>query len=324
MKRRVLARTLGLLLATACVSSVLADPAYPNKPVKILVGYAAGGPTDMVARMLAIKLQDKLGQPFIVENRAGAGSNIASEAVAAAAPDGYTLLMAAAPITMNVFVYKNLKYHPDKSFEPISQISSSPGVFAVAPNSPFKTVGEVLAYARSNPGRLNYGTTGVGGSQHMATELLQSLTKTKYTHVPYKGASAVLTDLMSGHIDIAFMTASGAMPHLQSGKVKPLAVAGETRLTGLPNLPTFTELGIKGMVSDSWNGLLAPAGTPPSIIRKLFVAVNEVAKSPDFKTKLQTAGAEVIGSSPEEFQKTIRQELVQWEQQFKEIKIELQ
>ena len=324
MKRRVLARTLGLLLANACVSYVLADPAYPNKPVKILVGYAAGGPTDMVARMLAIKLQDKLGQPFIVENRAGAGSNIASEAVAAAAPDGYTLLMAAAPITMNVFVYKNLKYHPDKSFEPISQISSSPGVFAVAPNSPFKTVGEVLAYARSNPGRLNYGTTGVGGSQHMATELLQSLTKTKYTHVPYKGASAVLTDLMSGHIDIAFMTASGAMPHLQSGKVKPLAVAGETRLTGLPNLPTFTELGIKGMVSDSWNGLLAPAGTPPSIIRKLFVAVNEVAKSPDFKTKLQTAGAEVIGSSPEEFQKTIRQELVQWEQQFKEIKIELQ
>lgn len=324
MKRRVFARTISLLLAAGCVAPAVADPAYPNKPVKILVGYSAGGPTDMVARMLATKLQDKLGQPFVVENRAGAGSNLASEAAAAAVPDGYTLLVAAAPITMNVFAYKNLKYHADKSFEPISQISSSPGVLAVAPNSPFKTVDELLAYARSNPGRLNYGTTGLGGSQHMATELLQSLTKTKYTHVPYKGASAVLTDLMSGHIDMAFMTASGAMPHLQAGKVKPLAVAGETRLTSLPKVPTFAELGIKGMVSDSWNGLLAPAGTPPSIIRKLSSAVNEIVKSPEFKSRLQTAGAEVIGSSPEEFKKTIRQELVQWEQQFKEIKIELQ
>lgn len=324
MQRRVIAKTLGLLLATACAVPVMADPAYPAKPVKIIVGYSAGGPTDMVARMLATKLQDKLGQPFVVENRAGAGSNIASEAVAAAAPDGYTLLVAAAPITMNAFAYKNLKYHADKSFEPISHISSSPGVFAVAPNSPIKTIDEFLALARSKPGRLNYGSTGMGGSQHMATELLQSLTKTQFTHVPYKGASAVLTDLIAGHIDFAFMTASGVMPHLQAGKIKPLAVAGTTRLSSLPNVPTFAELGIKGMVSDSWNGLLAPAGTPPSIIRKLSAAVDEAVKSPDFKAKLQGAGADVIGSSPEEFKKTIRQELAHWEQQFKAIKIELQ
>lgn len=297
---------------------------YPVKPVRIVVGYQAGGPTDMVARMVANKLQVSLGQAFVVENRPGAGSNLASEAVASAAPDGYTLLIAAAPLTMNSFVYKNLKFNVKKDFEPISLLSSAPGVLAVSAELPVKNVQELIALAKKTPGVLTYGSSGSGGSQHMFGERLQRLAGIQLIHVPYKGASGALNDLLAGHLDMTFMTSTGSMPYLQSGKVKPLAVAGPTRLSGIPNVPTFAEIGLPDMASDSWNGLLAPAGTSPAIIKKLHAAVVEAMESPDLKGKLESQGAIVKGSTPAEFRKQIDADLKHWEEQFKNTKIDRQ
>lgn len=304
-------------MAPLAFGSACADPNYPSKPVRIIVGYSAGGPTDQVARMVASKLQERFGQAFIVENRAGVGSNIASEAVAAAPADGYTLLLAAAPITMNRFVYQGQKFDAEKSFDPISKLSSAPGVLAVRPGLAVNTVAGLIALAKSSGGiRISYGSTGIGGSQHMAAELLQRLTGMVLTHVPYKGASGVLSDLIAGHIDMAFMTATSAMPNLQAGKIKPLAIAGPRRLSGLPQVPTFAESGLPDMVSDSWNGLLAPAGTPAAIIGQLHEAAVAAINAPDVKDKLQAQGALVIGNSPQAFRAEIREEVAAWAVQF--------
>lgn len=322
MNRRRFSLSAIAMLAAGITGTATADPSYPSKPVRILVGYQAGGPTDLVARLVANKLQESLGQPFVVENRAGAGSNIASEAVAASAPDGYTLLVAAAPITMNGFVYKNLKYNIEKSFEPISMVSSAPGVLAVSPTLPVKSIQELIALAKKQPGKLTYGSTGNGGTQHMAGELFQRLANVQLVHIPYKGASGGLTDLIAGHVDMSFMTSTSSMQYFESGKVRPLAIAGPKRLSGIPNVPTFAELGYPNMVSNSWNGLFAPAGTSPAIVEKLHAAVIKALKSPDIKGKLESQGAILVGNSPEEFRKEIRQEVAHWAEQFKNIKIE--
>lgn len=298
------------------------EPIYPDKPVRIVVGYAPGGPTDMVARLLAAKLQDAMGQPFIVDNKAGAGSNIASEMVATAPADGYTLLVAAAPITMNGFVYKGQKFNVEKSFEAVSKLSSAPGILAVRPTLGVNSVAELIALAKKSDGKLSYGSTGLGGSQHMAGEQLQSLTGIHLTHVPYKGASAAMVDLMAGNIDMAFMTATSAMPNLQAGKIKPLAVAGPARLRGLPKVPTFSEAGFPAMVSDSWNGLFVPAGMPAPIVKKLHGAVAAAMNAPDLKEKLEIQGATVVASSPTEFKAELGQEVAHWKEQFKALKIE--
>ena len=310
------------VLGTGSAASAPADPAWPSRPVRIVVGYSAGGPTDAVARLLANKLQESLGGTFIVENRPGAGSNIASEFVAMAPNDGYTLLVAASPLTMNRFVYKDQKFDPERSFEPISKLSSAPGVLAVRPGLPVKSVNELLALAKQEPGKLTYGSTGIGGTQHMAGELLQRLTGIQMTHVPYKGASLALVDLMAGHVDMAFMTSTGSLPQLQAGKVRPLAVAGPRRLRGLPDVPTFAEAGLPKMLSDSWNGLLAPAGTHSEIIRKLHRAAAAAMNAPDVREALESQGAQIIANSPEEFRAEIHQEVTHWAEQFKHIKIE--
>ena len=323
MRRRFLLLAGGVLAFTSGLAQSQTIQ-YPVKAVRIVVGYQAGGPTDLVARMLATKLQALLGQPFIVENRPGAGSNIASEAVAAAAPDGYTLLMAAAPITMNAYLYKNQKYSVEKSFEPISLISSAPGVLAVSPSFPAKSLQELIAYAKANPQKVNYGTTGNGGTQHMATELMQRLANISLVHVPYKGASGVMADLIAGHVDMAIMTSTSAIAQLQTGRVRALAVTSDKRISSLPDVPTFEEAGLNGMQSDSWNGLLAPAGTPIPIINQLHAAVVEVLKSPDIREKLESQGAVIIGSTPETFRKEIAREVAHWALQFRELKIEAQ
>lgn len=323
MSRRLSLITIASLVA-GFATPTLADPNYPSKPVRIIVGYSAGGPTDTVARLVAAKMQAQLGQPFVVENRAGVGSNVASEAVAAASADGYTLLIAAAPVTMNRFVYKDQKFNVEKSFEPISKLSSAPGVLAVRNGLGVKSAAELIALAKKSPGKLTYGSTGLGGSQHMAGELLQRLSGIQLLHVPYKGASNVLNDLLAGHIDMAFMTATGAMPHLQSGKVTSLAVAGPKRLASLPNVPTVAEVGLPAMISDSWNGLLAPAGTPPAIIKKLHEAAVAALKAPDLKEKLEGQGGLIIGNNPDEFRAELRGEVNWWADQFKSVKIDTQ
>ncbi|PLC49834.1 twin-arginine translocation pathway signal [Pollutimonas subterranea] len=322
MNRRGISLTAVAMFVAAMSGTVGAESSYPSKPVRILVGYQPGGPTDLVARLVASKLQEKLGQPFVVENRPGAGSNIASEAAAVANPDGYTLLMAASPITMNGYVYKNQKYNVETSFEPITIISSAPGILGVSPTLPVNNLKELIELAKNTPEKLTFGSTGHGGSQHMAGELFQQLAGIELLHIPYKGASGVLTDLSAGHVDMSFMTSTSAIPFLETGKVKPLAVAGKTRLAALPDVPTFGELGYPGMLSSSWNALLAPAGTDPDIVKKLHAAAVEAVQAPDIKEKLEPQGAVLIGNSPEEFRKQIGEEVAHWGDQFKKVTLE--
>lgn len=307
-------------LLALCIAAVaaLVPPAshaqadYPAKPVKIVVGYQAGGPTDAVARLVATQLQKALGQPFIVENKPGAGSNLASEMVAAAPPDGYTLMLAAAPITMNGLLYKGLKWDVQKSFEPVSLIMSAPSVLAVAPNVPAKSLQELIALAKKEPGRLSFGSTGNGGTPHVAGEVFKQRAGIDVVHVPYKGSAGSLQDLMSGQISMSFVTSVSAMPLLKAGKIRPIAVAAPKRLPSLKDVPTMAEAGLADFESDSWSGLFAPKGTPTAIVAKLHGAVAKAVKAQDVREQLESQGAIVVGSSPAEFQQTIKREVDHW------------
>jgi len=295
--------------------------AYPSKPVRIVVGYSAGGPTDLVARLLATQLQTATGQPFVVDNKPGAGSNLATDMVAAAAPDGYTLLLAAAPITMNAFLYKNLKWDVQKSLDPVSMVMSAPSILAVNPKVPAQNLQELISLARKKPGELTFGSTGMGGSQHMAGEVFKQRAGIDIVHVPYKGAAPALQDLIAGHVTMAFMTSLSAVPYVKDGKVRALAVASKARIPQLPDLPTVSEAGLPGFEADSWNGLFAPRGTPPEVINRLHTEVARIAASPDFKEKLQAQGAVVVGNSPAEFHAFIKQEVEQWAKVFQTVNV---
>ncbi|MCD2513244.1 Bug family tripartite tricarboxylate transporter substrate binding protein [Comamonas endophytica] len=322
MQARTWIKTAAAIAAVALCGSAAASDNYPSKPVRIIVGFQAGGPTDVVARLVAKALQDELKSAFVVENKVGATSNIASEMVAAAKPDGYTLLLAAAPLTMNKFVFPKQKFDPLASFEPVSKVSSAPGVLAASPKLNVRSYKEFEELVKKKPGELSYGTTGAGGTQHMATLRLEQLTGMRMLHVPYSGSSGVLNDLIAGVVDVAFMTSTGAMPNLEAGRVRPLAVAGPVRLPGLPSVPTFAEIGMPGMVSDSWNGLLAPAGTPKPIVDRLAAVVVKAVKSKEFQDTLIPQGAVLIGNSPAEFKAELQTEVVHWAEQFKKIRIE--
>nr|WP_255429563.1 tripartite tricarboxylate transporter substrate binding protein [Ramlibacter albus] len=299
-----------------------AQAEYPAGTVKILVGFAAGGPTDLAARLVAGKLQTALGQSFVVENRAGGGSNLASELVAAAAPDGYTLLMAAAPIAINNHLYKGLKYDVMKSFEPISHVMSAPCILAVRPDS-YKTMAELVAAAKQQPGKLSFSSSGAGGSQHLAGELMQQKAGIKLIHVPYKGAAPALNDLLGGQVSMGFMTSLSSVPYFTSGKLRALAVASPQRLPQLPDVPTMAEVGLPGVEINSWSGLLAPAKTPAPIVAKLHAEVAKALASPDVKDKLMSQGAVVVGNTPSEFAAYLARESAEYGRLIKSINLTL-
>ncbi|MDB5955566.1 tripartite tricarboxylate transporter substrate binding protein [Ramlibacter sp.] len=299
-RRQALAASAALLGGGWITRAAAQASEYPNAPVKIVVGFSAGGPTDLAARLVGAKLQAAWGQPFIVENRPGAGSNLASEIVAAAAPDGYTLLMAAAPIAINGHLYKGLKYDVQKSFEPISQVMSAPCILAVRPDS-YKTLAELVAAAKQQPGKLSFSSSGPGGSQHLAGELLQQKAAIKLIHIPYKGAAPALSDLIGGQISMGFMTSLSSVPYFTSGRLRALAVAAPQRLPQLPDVPTMAEAGFPGVEVNSWSGLLAPAHTPPEIVARLQREVVRALAAPDLRDKLMSQGAVVVGSTPTEF-----------------------
>ncbi|MBC7377259.1 MAG: tripartite tricarboxylate transporter substrate binding protein [Burkholderiaceae bacterium] len=315
--------TAALGLAGALAVGTTFAQSYPSKPIRLIVGYQAGGPTDMTARLIATKLQTALGQPVIVENKVGAGSNIASEFVAASPPDGYTLLLAAAPITMNGFLYKNLKWDVQKSFEPIVNVMTAPSVLAVATKLPVRSVSELVALAKRQPGKLTFGSTGNGGSQHLAGELLKQRAGIDLLHIPYKGASAALNDLMAGQVDMVFMTSMSALPHLKSGNPRPIAVASAKRLPQLPDVPTVAESGFPGFEAESWNGLFAPAKTPPEIIARLNAEVNKALTAPDLREMLVSQGAVLVGGSSADFRQYIGQEVVRWGRLLKTLKVSM-
>ena len=319
-KRRALVAA--VLMAAGGGALAQAD-AWPSRPIRLIVGYQVGGPTDLTARLIATQLTTALGQSVIVENKPGAGSNLATEQVAAAAPDGYTLLLAAAPIAMNPFLYKNLKYDVQKSFEPVVNVMTAPSVLAVAPNVPARNLQELIALVKKDPGRLSYASSGNGGSQHLAGELLKQRAGLDLIHVPYKGAASALTDLMAGQVTMAFMTSMSALPHLKAGNPRPIAVASEKRLPQLPEVPTLSESGLPNFDAESWNGLFAPAGTPRAIVDRLNREVNTALAQPAVRDSLLSQGAVPVGGSPAEFRTYVAAETTRWGTVLKTLKISL-
>lgn len=311
-------------LSPWAASIAQADADWPSRPVRIVVGYQAGGPTDLVARMLADKLHAALGKPFVVENKPGAGSNLATEAVINAKPDGYTFLLAGAPIASNPFVYRKLKWTVLGDLEPVSMVMSAPAVLAVAPNFPATNVQELIALAKAEPGRIAYGSSGAGGTQHVAGELFKKLAGIDLVHIPYKGAAPALTDLMGGQIQTAFMTSLSAMPFFLEHKVRPIAVAAEHRLAQLPDVPTFAEAGVPGVLAESWNGLFAPIGTPPAILQRLHAEVVKVLALPEIRAQIEPQGGVVVGNSPQEYRAFLQKEVARWTDLFKTIDISIQ
>jgi len=311
---KTLFRTLTLALACASLAGGAWAQAYPSKPVKIVVPYAPGGPNDIVARLLAEKLTGAMGQTFLVENRPGGGSNIGAEAVAKAAPDGYTLLVAATShsINMTLFPKETLKYDLLKDFAPVSLLMTGPLVVVVNDKSPAKNLKELVALAKAKPGGLSYGSSGNGASTHLAVEMLNTRAGIQTVHVPYKGSGPALTDLMGGQIDFMVDTMLSAMPFVTSGKLRALATTGKKRSPVLPEVPTVAEQGYPGFEAVAWIGLLAPAKTPPEVVAKLNAEVKKVLDSTEVKGRLSVQGFTAEWQKPEVFAATMASEVQKW------------
>jgi len=301
----------GLCLAGASLSA--GAQTYPDRPVRIIVPFAAGGGSDVVGRAIAQKLSEKLGQSFVVENRTGAGGSLGATQVARAVADGYTLLLGSnSEIAQYPNVAANVPYDSQRDFAPIAMLATVPLALAVAETLPVKSVPELLAYARQNPGKLNYGSAGPGSTTHLAMALFTSMTGTTMTHVPYRGSAPVVTDLLAGNLQLAIPTMPAVLPHAGGGKLKVLAVSTAKRATALPNVPTIQESGVAGYATGLWTGLLAPANTPPQIVAQLNAAVTEALASADVKETLARQGAEPAGGTPEQFAEEIRREVAVW------------
>lgn len=280
-------------LAFAASAASAQSGTYPGQPVRLVVGFAAGGPSDIVARAFGDHAAKPLGQPVIVENRPGANAVLATEAVAAARPDGLTLLAAATNHTMIPALYGGrIKFDAARSFVPVCTLASSATVLVVGPALPVKSVAEFIERARAKPDSLTYATPGQGSSPHLATEQFRRLTGVSLVHVPYKGAAPAVTDLLGGQVDVSFATVGSVLPHLKAGRLKALAVASRQRSSLLPEVPTFEEAGVKGFVIDTWYGLLAPAGTPPEAVRLLTREATEFSRSAAMRERLAGAGLE--------------------------------
>jgi tripartite-type tricarboxylate transporter receptor subunit TctC len=310
MNRFVIAAALATILPASATAQT-----YPDRPVRIVVPFAAGGGSDVVGRAIAQKLTDKLGQSFVVENRTGAGGSLGAAQVARATPDGYTLLLgSSSEIAQYPNVASNVAYDSVRDFVPIALIATVPFVLAVTDSLPVKTLQDVLNSARQNPGKLNYGSAGPGSGTHLAMALLNSMTDTQMTHVPYRGSAPVVTDLIAGNLHLAISTMSAVLPHAGGGKIRLLAVSTAKRASTKPDLPTIQESGVPGYATGLWTGLLAPAGTPPVVVDRLSAAVAEALTAPDMRGILAGQGAEQTAGTPAQFADEIKRELAVWKE----------
>jgi len=300
----------GLLVAGAALALCTAQAeTYPAKPVSLVVGFAPGGSADSLARLLALKLGTSLGQPVIVDNKPGAGATIATAAVAASKPDGYTLLMVTSGHAGSAALYSKLSYDTQKSFEPVAMVGALPVVIVAPASAPYKQLKDVVDAARKSPGKLNYAAGGGGATTtSLAAEFMKNEAKIDMVMVPYKGSGPALTALLSGEVDLGFDIPSSALPHIKAGKLRPIAVTTKTRSSVLPDVPTVAEQGMAGFEVTGWFGVLAPAGTPAAVIARLNKEVNAVLSDPETKAKLQGIGVEAAPGSPADFGKLIASE----------------
>jgi len=287
-------------LALAASVGLAQAQSYPSQPIRLIVPWPPGGATDVIGRLMAQALSPRLGQTVVVENKPGAGGNIGTEQFVRAKPDGYTLVMATSSTNAaNPHLYARLGFDPVKDFAPIVFVASVPNILVVPAASSSRSALELIAEAKANPGKLTYGSAGIGASQHLAGALFKNTAKIDVLHVPYKGSGPAAADLMAGHISM--MLDTGSLPHIVGGKLRALAVASKTRLQALPNVPTFEELGVRGMIASAWYGLMAPAGTPKAIVDRLNKESNAVLQAPEFRKHLTDFGAEIGGGTAEEF-----------------------
>jgi tripartite-type tricarboxylate transporter receptor subunit TctC len=297
---------------------------YPVRPIRIIVAYTPAGATDILARAVGQKMSESWGQPVIIDNRPGAAGNIGTEIAAKSAPDGYTLLMATAGShAINPGLYRKLNWDP-KDFVGVSLVAMVPNILVVNNALPVKTVKELIAYAKANPGKLSYGSPGLGSTAHLSMELFKSMTGTNMIHVPYKGSAGVMADVMSGQIALTMDNIPPYLPQVKAGKLRALAVSPAKRTPAAPDIPTVAEAGVPGYDSGAWFGLVAPAGTPKPIIDKLAAETQRILKLPDVHERISALGAEVVGDSPEEFNAFMKSELAKWAKVIKDAKVELQ
>ena len=306
-KRHWLAAALLLVFA----ASIRAQ-GYPAQPVKLIVPWPPGGGVDTSARIISQPLSERLGQSIVIDNRGGAGGNIGTELAARAKPDGYTLLMGSvSPNAINIHLYPRLGFDPVKDFTPIVFVTTVPNILVVPGNAKVDSAQELIAHAKANPGRVNYGSGGVGSSQHLAAAMLIAATGISIVHVPYKGTSPAETDLMAGHVSMMLDT-TACLPFVAAGRMKAFAVASRARNPALPNVPTFDEIGIPGVYSSSWYGILAPAGVPAEVVNRINSEVNAILRTPEMKKRLADFGGEAGGGSPEDFAKFMASETARY------------
>ena len=322
LSRRTFSLSAAALAASVAAPS-LAQSTWPNKPIRIIVPYTPGGFTDQMARLLQVGLQQRLGQPVIIDNKPGANSLIGVDALAKAPPDGSTFGVVIAAYAANTTLYPKLPYDPKKDLVGVSLLGVSPLLAAVNNDAPFKTAKELIAYARANPGKVSFGSSGTGAAAHLTTELLKSLTGTFMIHIPYRGAVPALTDLIGGQIQLFLDAPTGLINQGKAGKVRLIGVASDRRLPALPDVPTFIEQGFPGFTGSTWAGMLAPAGTPRDIVKRMSDEVARIIKSDETRAKLEAMGTFPSGSTPEEFDAFINSETVKWAQVIKTAGVKL-
>jgi tripartite-type tricarboxylate transporter receptor subunit TctC len=321
------------IVAALCTGACLAQPAfaqadaardYPNKPVRFIVPFVAGAGTDTTARTIALKLSEAWGQQVIADNRTGAAGSIGVDLTAKATPDGYTICLISASHSVNAAVNSKLPYDLTKDLQPVSQASSLFYVVYHHPSVPVNSIKELIAYAKANPGKLNFGSSGTGGLQHFAGEMFNHMAGIRIVHVPYKGSAAVITAMLAGDVQVGFGTLFGVRPHMTSGRLKVLAITAGKRSPAAPELPTVAEAGLPGYEVDQWYGVITAAGVPAPIVRKINAGVLAALKAPDVVKRFSADGSTPTGSTPEQFGKHIRSEIAKWRKLAKEAKLELQ
>ena len=306
------------MIAVVAIAILALSPAvhaadYPSKSVRMVIAFSPGGPSDILSRLIGGKLSERMGQPFVFDNRPGAGGNVAGEIVGTSPADGHTLMIANnSVLAANASLYKKMTFNPAKDLVPVVWVASQPNILVVHPSVPAKNVKELVAYLKSKPGQINYASSGNGAAAHLAAELFKSMTKTDMLHIPFKGAAPALTDVLAGRSQVIFATALSVKAHLDANRLRPLAVTTATRMNTMPNLPTVAESGVPGFEASTWHGLVAVAGTPAPIRTRLNTEVNAVLKDPQVSKFLEGQGAIIQGGTAEKFAAHIKSEIPKW------------
>ena len=307
-------RTICFVAGWAFIAAAAAAPAqeYPNKTIRLIVPFPAGGPTDVIARTVALKLTESWSQPIVIDNRGGAGGNVGTDIAAKAAPDGYTLAMVIVSHAINASLYSKLPYDPVKDFAPVSLAGAATIVLIAHPGVQAKTIKELIALGKSNPGKLSWGSPGTGTPHHLAGEMFKTVTRIEMVHIPYKGAAPAVVDLLGGQVALAFVSLPAALPHIKAGKLTALGVSGAQRSAVAPEVPTIAESGLPGYELENWYGVLAPAGTPRAIVDRLSGEIVKILTTQEVKERLNAQGFEVRTSTPAQFAAYLKSEIVKW------------